>query len=480
MSCIVMLPHGSPADIDTNEGANEVLRSCPTFLSTQIKRIKIIRLIPGLNSRQDLLDQLEHAHDAIRCFSRNVDRLLFREKLAEAESKCWLEFAIDEIKKITIKTSWIEQGTLDFDDYAALQSCHEMFSHQVPVSLAFKSDFFQALTQLLTARQGSTNAFPSNDECRSIIWIVDSAFTTCAEQLSWSKERVFRKLEKTGILEQALRCSTRTFPLGPDEKIDMFLKELLDELQSCPYVLSQCFKIGAPCGDILRAIIAEDDEANEVDPPVINRLHAISYLSDLTNETCNWCWDVESSECPLKMCSRCNKALYCSIECQNADWRPHHRQICVRTAADAKEVTAVQRLVNNYFNDHYRHILPKMVEECNSKSLTANKMVVEVDFMIQYDVIPAIHDDTPLFNIAPLQAYIDGTERPCFLIGCHNPDLQKDYLEKCVSILTESASSKSFNTCLFLVIFANLCIECVEVPMPKELWGNASIHDHAE
>ena len=43
---------------------------------------------------------------------------------------------------------------------------------------------------------------------------------------------------------------------------------------------------------------------------------------------CNHCKRLNGKSDQLKKCSRCRSALYCSKECQIADWSPHHKAIC--------------------------------------------------------------------------------------------------------------------------------------------------------
>ncbi|CAJ1954880.1 unnamed protein product [Cylindrotheca closterium] len=338
--------------------------------------------------------------------------------MPEAEIKRWLEFVIDEIKDITDKPEWIEErGTLDLVGNYALWSCDSMFLHQVPVNLAFESQLFQAFTLLLIARKGrTTNAVPSDHVCNFIISMVSCAFHTGTTTLSWSKKPAFRKLHKTGILEQVLRCSTRV--TARDKRTtEPTLEKLLDELQSCPH-FHMHLKTGTPCGDTLRAILEGPDE--HLDIIVSNRLSAIVKIADLTIDVCYNCGaSADSLQCLLQECSCCEKALYCSRMCQKADWRPHHKKICVSIEAPSaiREANAVERLVNNYFNAHRDTILIQMKEACITESVTANEMVVEVDFVAREDEsIPGILHDPPLFKIASRQAYIDGTERPRFLI----------------------------------------------------------------
>ena len=43
---------------------------------------------------------------------------------------------------------------------------------------------------------------------------------------------------------------------------------------------------------------------------------------------CNHCKRLTAKFDQLKKCSRCKSVLYCSKECQIADWSPHHKAIC--------------------------------------------------------------------------------------------------------------------------------------------------------
>ena len=45
---------------------------------------------------------------------------------------------------------------------------------------------------------------------------------------------------------------------------------------------------------------------------------------------CNRCKRLTAKFDQLKKCGRCQSALYCSKECQIADWDPHHKANCRR------------------------------------------------------------------------------------------------------------------------------------------------------
>jgi hypothetical protein len=40
------------------------------------------------------------------------------------------------------------------------------------------------------------------------------------------------------------------------------------------------------------------------------------------------CPNIESASTPLKVCSRCRNAKYCSVECQTLDWNTNHKYVC--------------------------------------------------------------------------------------------------------------------------------------------------------
>lgn len=50
---------------------------------------------------------------------------------------------------------------------------------------------------------------------------------------------------------------------------------------------------------------------------------------------CHKCRKPESNDTRLRDCGRCKKVMYCSSECQLADW-PDHKQVCIRPPSAAE------------------------------------------------------------------------------------------------------------------------------------------------
>jgi MYND finger len=61
--------------------------------------------------------------------------------------------------------------------------------------------------------------------------------------------------------------------------------------------------------------------------------------------TCTRCSRPESSSLPLKTCSGCRSALYCSTECQRSDWS-EHKKACLGSDQQATElVTRIRKVL---------------------------------------------------------------------------------------------------------------------------------------
>lgn len=69
---------------------------------------------------------------------------------------------------------------------------------------------------------------------------------------------------------------------------------------------------------------------------------------------CAYCSVAESDEVPLKQCTRCKHACYCSPEHQKEHWKAGHKQECVRTTRTEsilKRVAAVYQEGNHSMAD---------------------------------------------------------------------------------------------------------------------------------
>jgi len=55
------------------------------------------------------------------------------------------------------------------------------------------------------------------------------------------------------------------------------------------------------------------------------------------------CWTSEN----LQACSRCRAVLYCSRECQIADWKRGHKNVCARLAKERKDKEKISQLAKD-------------------------------------------------------------------------------------------------------------------------------------
>jgi splicing suppressor protein 51 len=63
------------------------------------------------------------------------------------------------------------------------------------------------------------------------------------------------------------------------------------------------------------------------------------FLSGITGRWCKKCECLETDYIKMKQCSRCKSALYCSRECQKADWKGH-KKICLKNVQAESATTA--------------------------------------------------------------------------------------------------------------------------------------------
>lgn len=334
----VSLPNGTVVDINTKEGANAFLRGGSSdCISSNIKEIAKLRKKETLNAHDKA--QLEKLYTFVDCLAEKGDPEIFRAKIQESGIQDWLSYITDEFERFSKKRIWILAGRLEPDDCSVLLFCVAMFErHVVPTSLVFGSKFFHVLANFLKARHedGDENDRLYMCICGAVGKIIEGALDTALyHDNSWSTEKIFKKWEASGMLEQILLCATvpAEVPLGSA----VFLMSqdgfgcVLMKLKSCSDFVIQTFKSGQPCGDTLKAILAGRAGSKRIRPDMRNIFQGIATLAgtmdakaskarSASRETCQHCGE---SETPLSVCGGCSSANYCSKECQKADWKSH-------------------------------------------------------------------------------------------------------------------------------------------------------------
>eukprot|EP00526_Cylindrotheca_closterium_P007374 CAMPEP_0113653144 /NCGR_PEP_ID=MMETSP0017_2-20120614/28409_1 /TAXON_ID=2856 /ORGANISM="Cylindrotheca closterium" /LENGTH=681 /DNA_ID=CAMNT_0000566091 /DNA_START=53 /DNA_END=2095 /DNA_ORIENTATION=- /assembly_acc=CAM_ASM_000147 len=377
----VTLPDGSRVDIGTEEGANALLLAgCgEEYISSKLKEIRKIRNKNRLLPQDE--EKLQILHGFIAFFVVNADQQLFREKIPESEIQRWLDHVIQELKKLTNKRNWISTGELDGIDEMELAShCVSMMAkHAVPVALAFEGDFFRVLADFVASRKGNGRALPSTSVCDTIGWIVSCSFGVAHLNFDnkWTAEKIFKKLELCGMLEQFLRCVTVVVDKEPAHQI-------LCKLQSCTMFLSEKFRKGEPCGDTLRAILDGKDGSTNILPEIFNRLQGIATL-------------VAAMESPAPKIEKKSK----------------ERKIVERRAL------SMSNMVANFLSQHAESFVARIEETCER---TLSGMAIEIDFVPNKDGLIPAFQDPPVIKIAPFQDYIEGREVPDSISQRSNPN----------------------------------------------------------
>ncbi|CAJ1961605.1 unnamed protein product [Cylindrotheca closterium] len=331
-------------DIRTHEGVEAILKESDfsrEYVAATLQDALEIRAKEELDQEDKIC--LSQVYTLMHYLSMNSDKdsNLLMEGIRESDIRLWFEIAIDEIKKLSAKPSWILTGILDDYEESVLHPCVTLCCHPVPVKIAFEAEFFHALANFIRARKGGTS-LPSPLVCTSINAMVFWSFTVATKKPfdpKWSDEQYFDTLEECGMLEQFLRCVT--VPQFPES--DTLMTRLLNSIASCPNLLRTKFQEGMPCRDTLQALVDGKDGSKTERAVVMAILHGILGLveritpideNDLVKSQCGHCRESSTSQefqRSLLLCSRCRHARYCSKECQRANWK-EHKKICVPAA----------------------------------------------------------------------------------------------------------------------------------------------------
>lgn len=405
--CEVSLPDGSVVDVNTEEGANAFLMGgASSYFSSTVNKIKELEKKRRLNPRQEM--QLYKHYDSIDCIALNADRELFRAKVPQSEIEFCLKYFVEKIEERT------------YDGYV-VQSCINMFFHQVPVELAITIDFFSSLADFFKPHSGGERILPKNNVYVHTLHIVCVAMLTLIEN-GWSIIEVFDKLEPSGIVLQLLRWSTKIDP--EEDSVEWEgLGELFQNIRSRPDFLSEKFKVGEPCGDMLVAILAEE-QSSGIKPQILNLFRGIHELAEVMDMTkfkrrakkygifCSNCYKIGNAEKRLYKCSKCGIEDYCSEDCQRQHWKQHKRE-CDKLTDLEKEIALSTRMATlRFMNQHFETVFRRIDDFCSRTGLEAKDAVVDVNFMPNEDgIIPAFADE-PVFNIEPVQKYISGEVAP--------------------------------------------------------------------
>ena len=327
-SCKCLLPNGRNVELCTQEGSDAFLQVQDrfNFFTANIKVCNDIRK-RGRKSRRGLTESekmhLTTTHFQIDCFARYGSPGVFAARVSNKEIEYWMDHIMSELKRKAKDPSWQRTGVLEQHDAFLLNPCISMFLHDAPVEVAFEKGFFKVLCDFIKARKAPL--LPSADLAETVCLLTTNAFINLIFRPNpLTPEKVFKKLETCGMLEQYIRCSTIPQEYDSYEFHPGIIK-FYEELIECQHFIRKRFKPGEPCGDAVEAILDGKDGCKKKRMQVIEKLEAIVSYADIMQIA----ESVPGGSKPLKICRNCNKAdtsseyqesLMACSKCQNVHY----------------------------------------------------------------------------------------------------------------------------------------------------------------
>lgn len=136
---------------------------------------------------------------------------------------------------------------------------------------------------------------------------------------------------------------------------------------------------------------------------------------DSTDKTCTKCQKTQA-EVPLKRCAKCQNQLYCSRDCQKADWKAH-KAFCASsqqsgTQSAPKATTnfdGMPKVARDFFKnicpDNYLHQFSE--KDAFGQLIDCYRMRIEDDYSFAGDTRGLYNEDDPL---ADFQEFLDMAE----------------------------------------------------------------------
>mmetsp|Transcript_19321 Transcript_19321/g.47782 ORF Transcript_19321/g.47782 Transcript_19321/m.47782 type:complete len:460 (-) Transcript_19321:385-1764(-) len=408
----VTLPDGREFDISTAAGTASYLQNVDFTtirpIDTTVK--ELIKIQKNERENPNYLNLVMTLNQFLAFLVNNADRDVFLEKVPQVEIQSWLNYMIQELKRLSETPIWTQTGALNECDTIALTICIPLFSHLAPVELAFDNDFFEVLANFAKVQREGNHALPNPEVCECLSIIVGNAFFVALSK--WTPEKAFKKLEASGVLFEYLRYATT--PSSQGRRAAQAIRSidaLLANLRDCHVFLFKKFQRGQPCGDLVSAILQGQDGSPQRRPEITSVFQEIVFIAnqgDVTEprhicSTCGLAGETYAVEQKLLACSRCHSAYYCSKRCQRADWKNHKPfcKTCSKTKIDSMEKRAESFAIENYVS-----IVMRMVVECDKAGLEVEDMVIEVDFALNQDGVDRpLLEPTSLFKIKPRLSY---------------------------------------------------------------------------
>ena len=140
-SCINHLPDGRRLELCSQEGADAFITYNPSqpfeFFTLNLGDcIKIRSQSRRLNAGEK--DRLLMIGFTIDSISKYATKEVFAKYIPDKELIFWLDYVMEELKKLASNERWQRTGLLDKHDAFTINPCVSMFQHEAPAKLALE------------------------------------------------------------------------------------------------------------------------------------------------------------------------------------------------------------------------------------------------------------------------------------------------------------------------------------------------------
>eukprot|EP00956_Cyclotella_meneghiniana_P036389 scaffold125039_cov21-Cyclotella_meneghiniana.AAC.1 len=172
-------------------------------------------------------------------FSSNATPSVFAEAVPDEEIVFWIDYVIDELKRLKNDPGWLSSGTLERHDAFTLHPCISMFKHEAPARLALERGFFKAFAEFIQSRVAPL--LPCQDVADTVCLTIGNSFVTLTSKdgipfNDVKVRQIIGEWESIGMLKEFIRCST--FPqLGDQFHFPPAVLKIYESLSntSCTY-----------------------------------------------------------------------------------------------------------------------------------------------------------------------------------------------------------------------------------------------------
>ncbi|CAJ1940200.1 unnamed protein product [Cylindrotheca closterium] len=185
-----------------------------------------------------------------------------------SEIRCCLDDAMEEFQQLQYRPSHgeNEEGDLNKWGKTALDIVFAIFYHVTPVVFAFQGAFFKVFAGFVKAAGSALQLTLMRSYINAIVVTAVETSNISSYDNDLSVDKILN-LEASGVLEQCLRV----LPFVPGHQgVLLIYWTISSQLQSTG-LLSKKFKMGKACGDVLRAILASEEDTLANRPDTIKR-----------------------------------------------------------------------------------------------------------------------------------------------------------------------------------------------------------------